>query len=84
MGGTFFHADALPSVGSYFDLEFELPWGLGPCEVSAKAVWTRSEGPNTKKGVGLAFQKFALDGKERVEDYLGRFEELAADVDFEA
>lgn len=83
-GGTFFHAETLPGVGSQFDLEFELPWGIGPCKVTAKVVWTRSEGPNTKKGAGLAFQEFTSGGRERVADYLERFRELAADVDFES
>jgi uncharacterized protein (TIGR02266 family) len=83
-GGTFFHAETLPTVGSGFELEFDLPSGIGACKVSANVVWMRSEGPNTRKGVGLQFQEFASDGRERVATYLERFAELAADVDFEA
>jgi Tfp pilus assembly protein PilZ len=83
-GGTFFHAETLPTVGSGFELEFDLPWGMGRCRVSTSVVWIRSDGPNTKKGVGLAFQGFAEEARERVTTYLSRFEELAADVDFEA
>lgn len=83
-GGTFFHAETLPTLGSDFELEFELPSGIGACKVSANVVWIRSDGPSTKKGVGLAFEEFALDGRTRLETYLARFQELAADVDLEA
>ena len=85
-GGTFFHtdADACPEPKTACRVSFELPWELGRCQAKAKVVWRRSEGPDTKKGLGLAFLEFSPDSKRRVAAYLERFSELAADVDFDA
>jgi hypothetical protein len=83
-GGTFFHSESLPSSSSPAELEFELPWGLGPCQVTAKIAWLRSEGPDTKRGAGLSFLSFEGESRERISIYLSRFQEVAADVDFQA
>ncbi len=83
-GGTFFHADSLPSSGSLAELEFELPWELGPCRVTVNVAWLRAEGPDAKRGVGLSFRGFEGESRERISSYLARFQELAADVDFQA
>ena len=83
-GGTFFHAESLPSSSSLAELEFELPWELGPCRVSCDVAWLRSEGPDAKRGAGLSFREFAGESRERISSYIVRFEELAADVDFQA
>ena len=83
-GGTFFHADEFPGPDSECELGFELPWELGHCQAKAKVAWLRSEGPDTRRGVGLSFLEFSPDSKGRIATYLERFQELAADVDFEA
>ncbi len=83
-GGTFFHADALPASGSLAQLEFELPGELGSCRVTVNVAWLRAEGPDPKRGVGLSFRGFEDDSRERISSYLARFQELAADVDFQA
>lgn len=84
VGGTFFHADQAPPIDADCNLHFTLPEEFGPCQVSARVVWVRSEGPNTKKGVGLAFQPLAADAQQKISAYLKRFEDLATDVDFQA
>jgi uncharacterized protein (TIGR02266 family) len=83
-GGTFFNADEFPGPDSECELDFDLPWELGHCQAKAKVAWLRSEGPDTRKGVGLSFLELPAESAERVEAYLERFQELAADVDFEA
>lgn len=83
-GGTFFHADDLPPSGSIRTLDFELPWDFGRCRVTARIAWLRSEGPEPKRGAGLSFQEFEGDGQVRLNAYLRQFQELAADVDFDA
>lgn len=83
-GGTFFHADELPGPESECELEFELPWELGRCKAKARVVWLRSQGPDTKRGVGLSFLAFSPGSQRRVQAYLARFQEFAADVDVEA
>jgi hypothetical protein len=84
LGGSFFHADTLPAADSVAALSFELPWGVGRCRVSARVVWRRAESDDPKRGCGLSFLEFEGDSKERLSDYIERFEKLAADVDFEA
>jgi hypothetical protein len=83
-GGTFFHAESLPSSSSLAELEFDLPWDLGSCRVSCSVAWLRSEGPDAKRGAGLSFREFEGETRERISSYLERFQELAADVDFQA
>ena len=83
-GGTFFHADEFPGPDSECELGFELPWELGHCQAQAKVAWLRSEGPDTRRGVGLSFLELSPESKERLAAYLERFQELAADVDFKA
>ncbi len=83
-GGTFFHADEFPGPDSECELGFELPWELGHCQAKAKVAWLRSEGPDTRRGVGLSFLEVSPDSKGRIAAYFERFQELAADVDFEA
>jgi hypothetical protein len=79
-GGTFFHADSLPSSSSPGELEFELPEDSGPCRVRCRIAWLRSEGPDAKRGAGLAFEEFEDLSREKIASYLCRFQELAADV----
>ena len=84
VGGTFFHADELPELDSLCELHFTLPENPGRCQTQARVVWVRSEGANTRKGVGLAFLEPPADYHQRISTYLQRFQKLAADVDFEA
>ena len=84
LGGTFFHADRAPGLDEICDLHFTLPEEVGPCRVRAKVVWIRSDGPNTKKGAGLAFEPPDADTAAKISGYLKRFEDLATDVDFRA
>ncbi len=82
-GGTFFHAESLPSSSSLGELQFDLPWELGACRVSCNVAWLRVEGPDAKRGAGLSFRGFEGDSRERILRYIAGFEELAADVDFQ-
>jgi hypothetical protein len=83
-GGTFFHAESLPSWSSLAELEFDLPWELGPCRVSCTIAWLRAQGPDARRGAGLSFREFEGDSRARISSYILRFQQLAADVDFHA
>ena len=83
-GGTFFHAESLPSSSSPAELDFELPAELGSCRVTCKVAWLRAEGPDAKRGAGLSFTAYAGESRDRIASYLQRFQELAADLDFQA
>jgi Domain of unknown function (DUF4388)/PilZ domain len=84
VGGTFFHAESLPSSSSLAELEFELPGEPGPCRVTCTVAWLRAEGPDAKRGAGLSFRGFEGESLEKISSYIVRFEKLAADVDFQA
>ena len=84
LGGTFFHADELPPPNSLCELRFTLPENLGRCQALAKVVWVRSEGANTRRGAGLAFEALAADCQQRISTYLQQFQKLATDVDSKA
>jgi Tfp pilus assembly protein PilZ len=83
-GGTFFHAESLPSGSSIAELEFELPGEPGSCQVICNVAWLRAEGPGAKRGAGLSFRGFESGSLEKISRYISRFEQLAADVDFQA
>jgi hypothetical protein len=74
----------MPTLETVCEVRFTLPDELAPCQAKAKVVWLRSEGPNTKKGVGLAFEPLSADTEHRVLAYLKRFQDLASDVDFQS
>jgi uncharacterized protein (TIGR02266 family) len=80
LGGTFFHADEMPSLDSVCELRFALPDELGPCQTRAKVVWLRSEGPNTKKGAGLAFEPLSAETEHKISAYLQVFQDLVSIV----
>jgi hypothetical protein len=83
-GGTFFHADSLPSSSAPGMLAFDLPGDLGSCRVSCRIAWLRSEGLDAKRGAGLSFLQMDDGSRNRILSYLSRFQQLAADVDFQA
>jgi hypothetical protein len=84
VGGTFFHADSLPSSSVPAELDFELPGELGACRVRCRIAWLRAQGPDAKRGAGLAFQEFEGESRQKISSYIRRFQELASDVDFQA
>ena len=77
LGGTFFHADELPSLDAVCELHFTLPDNLGRCQARARVVWLRSGGANIKRGAGLAFETLAADCEHRISTYLTKFQALA-------
>jgi hypothetical protein len=84
VGGTFFHSESLPSSSSLAELGFDLPGEPGTCRVTCSVAWIRAEGPDAKRGAGLSFRGFEGDSLEKISSYIARFEQLAADVDFQA
>jgi hypothetical protein len=65
-------------------LAFDLPEDLGSCRVSCRIAWLRSEGLDAKRGAGLSFLQMDDGSRNRILSYLSRFQQLAADVDFQA
>ncbi len=84
VGGTFFHADSLPSSSLPAELDFDLPGGLGACCVRCRIAWLRARGPDAKRGAGLSFEEYEGESREKISSYIRGFRELAADVDRKA
>lgn len=80
-GGSFFQGDALPEKDTVPDLHFELPGGIGTISTKARVVWARPESSEGERGVGLAFEGASEADKEKLQTYLERFHQLAADMD---
>ena len=80
-GGAFFQGDALPEKETVPDVRFELPGGIGAIATKARVVWARSESTDGERGVGLAFEETAEADKKKIQAYLERFQQLAADMD---
>lgn len=80
-GGAFFQGDALPEKDTVPDVRFELPGGLGAIATKACVVWARSESTDGERGVGLAFEGTSEADKKKIQAYLERFQQLAADMD---
>ena len=79
-GGAFFQGDALPEKDTVPELRFDLP-EIGSVVTKARVVWARSEAIDGERGVGLAFEGTSAEDKKKLQAYLERFEQLAADMD---
>ena len=80
-GGSFFQGDALPEKDTVPDVRFELPGGIGAITIKARVVWARPESSEGERGVGLAFEGASAEDKQKLQTYLERFQQLAADMD---
>jgi hypothetical protein len=80
-GGGFFQGDALPEKETIPDVRFKLPGGIGTIATKARVVWRRSESTDGERGVGLAFEGTSEADKKKIQAYLERFQQLAADMD---
>ena len=80
-GGVFFQGDALPEKETVSEIRFELPGGMGAIATKARVMWARSESTDGERGVGLAFEGTSAADKQKLQAYLERFQQLAADMD---
>jgi hypothetical protein len=84
VGGAFFQTDEQPQMDRVYDLEFHLPRDLGPCQALAKVVWANLDVANSKRGVGLSFERMPIDSLTRLTAYIEKFQQLASDMDLES
>jgi PilZ domain len=83
VGGAFLAVEDPPPLDAEVELRAVLPWRLGELHAGARVVW-RNEGsgpPPNLSGVGLSFTRLDVEGKERLDAYLARFVELAAQIE---
>ena len=80
LGGGFFTIDDPPSPNSVSELSMLLPWGLGDCRVKARSVWLQKDAEDRAIGAGVSFEDLSDEDREKLESYLARFNELAAQI----
>lgn len=83
IGGAFLAIDDPPAIGAELSLRALLPWNLGELRSRARVVWANPPGAGATRitGVGLAFTRLERGTEERLDAYLQRFAELAAQLD---
>jgi uncharacterized protein (TIGR02266 family) len=84
-GGAFLATDLIPSPDESVTLQIALPWRLGKITAVAKVVWhsNRVSGDMGDRpyGVGLAFTDLPAESEEKLQLYIERFSELAAQIE---
>ena len=61
-------------------LHLLLPWGVGECSVQAKSVWLQKDDRKRVIGAGISFVGLTDSAKEKLQSYLDRYVELAAEI----
>jgi hypothetical protein len=84
VGGAFFQTDDQPQMDMVYDLKFHLPRDLGPCQANVKVVWANVNVADSKRGVGLSFERMPIDSLTRLTAYIDKFQQLASDMDLES
>jgi uncharacterized protein (TIGR02266 family) len=83
LGGAFLATDEHIPQGHLLELTISLPWQLGQLDATATVIWRRPEvGADGKQssGMGVQFAKLDEAAERKVEAYLNRFHDLAAQL----
>jgi hypothetical protein len=80
LGGAFLTMSEPPAKNKTSELHLLLPWGVGECRVTAKAVWQQKDDAKRVIGTGIAFVRLSDDAKSKLQSYLDRYVELAAEI----
>ena len=80
LGGAFLTMVEPPKKNKTSELHLLLPWGVGECSVKAKAVWQQKDDAKRVIGTGISFVSLSDDAKQKLQSYLDRYVELAAQI----
>jgi hypothetical protein len=80
LGGAFLTMSEPPAKNKTSELHLLLPWGVGECRVTAKAVWQQKDDSKRVIGTGISFVHLSDDAKSKLQSYLDRYVELAAEI----
>jgi len=80
LGGAFLTMCEPPKKNTMSELHLLLPWGIGECSIKAKAVWLQKDDQKLVIGAGISFVRLSDDAKDKLQSYLGRYVELAAEI----
>jgi CRP/FNR family cyclic AMP-dependent transcriptional regulator len=78
-GGLFINTEKFLPVGSFLNLEFNLPDSSKVILTQGKVAWTRPKDSSTQKippGMGIEFIKMSPEDKQALDNYLERFRSL--------
>ncbi len=80
LGGAFLTMCEPPKKNTMSELHLLLPWGIGECSIKAKAVWLQKDDHKFVIGAGISFVRLSDDAKDKLQSYLDRYVELAAEI----
>lgn len=80
LGGAFLALADPPLPETRVTLHVLLPWALGECMLDAQCVWAQEDHQGRNVGAGVAFQDLPEDARTKLQGYLDRYAELAAEI----
>ena len=80
LGGAFLAIEDPPATESTLEIFMLLPWGVGECQIKARAVWQQVDAENKPIGAGLSFVGVSDEAKGKLQSYLERFITLSAEI----
>ncbi len=80
LGGAFLTVEEPPRPDETIAVRILLPWGMGECSLSARAVWVQTDERGRPIGAGLSFEDVSDDAKRKLTGYLERFVELEGEI----
>lgn len=83
-GGAFLATDELVPLEEVLNLRIDLPWDFGGVSVAAKVVWRSdtlsSTSCESQEGLGLTFIDITPQASQKLQNFLEKFAELAAQI----
>jgi uncharacterized protein (TIGR02266 family) len=80
LGGAFLALSDPPPPETRVTLHVLLPWGLGECALEARCVWAQEDHRGRAVGAGVAFEELPEEARKKLQGYLDRYAELAAEI----
>jgi Tfp pilus assembly protein PilZ len=84
-GGAFLATNEHLPIEEILHLRIDLPWDLGDVGVEAKVAWRSTmhqpAPEESPEGLGLTFTELTPEASEKVQKFLDKFAQLAAQID---
>ena len=84
-GGAFLATNELLPIEEILSLRIDLPWDLGDVSVEAKVAWRRDRHQcapeESPEGLGLTFTELTPRAGEKLQKFLDKFAQLAAQIE---
>jgi hypothetical protein len=80
LGGAFLALSDPPPPQARVTLHVLLPWGMGECALEARCVWEQTDHEGRAVGAGVAFEGLSEEVTAKLQGYLDRYAQLAAEI----